>query len=114
MSDERLAEIERGWPNPKRQNLNKMLQASVVIHELLQANKSEREEVEWLREDVTEILTVIRRYQHRAKQAEARLTRLVECMQEFVDRCEKGEVRSRYTYRKFKAAIAEAREQDYG
>jgi hypothetical protein len=45
---------------------------------------------------------------------EARFNRLLECMQEFVDRCEKGEVRSRYTYRKFKAAIAEAQKETPG
>ena len=31
-----------------------------------------------------------------------RIKELEQAMQEFVDRCEHGEVRSRYTYRKFK------------
>jgi hypothetical protein len=36
------------------------------------------------------------------EQAEAALGEAREAMQEFVDRCERGEVRSRYTYGKFK------------
>jgi hypothetical protein len=35
-------------------------------------------------------------------QSEVALTEAVEAMQEFIDRCERGEVRSRYTYGKFK------------
>lgn len=40
--------------------------------------------------------------QHRQAEVEA----LREAMQEFVDRCEKGEIRSRYTYGKFKALLS--------
>ena len=34
------------------------------------------------------------------------IERLQEAMQEFVDRCERGEVRSKYTYAKFKKLLA--------
>ena len=37
---------------------------------------------------------------------------LVAAMQEFVDRCERKEVLSEYTYAKFKALLAKIREQE--
>lgn len=40
-----------------------------------------------------------------ARQLEAENSRLVEAMREFCDRTERGEVRSKYTYAKFKALL---------
>lgn len=44
------------------------------------------------------------------KRCAARLrkaARMSEAMQEFVDRCDRGEVRSRYTYDKFRAILGD-------
>lgn len=41
-------------------------------------------------------------------EAQAERDQMKEVMQEFVDRCERGEVRSRYTYAKFKKILEEA------
>ncbi len=41
----------------------------------------------------------------KAKALEKQNKELKAAMQEFVDRCEKGEVRSKYTYKKFKELL---------
>lgn len=44
-------------------------------------------------------------YKERLAEADKEIERLREAMQEFVDRCDRGEVRSKYTYAKFKALL---------
>jgi len=39
------------------------------------------------------------------------LSEALEAMQEFVDRVERGEVRSKYTYNKYKAILAKTKEE---
>ena len=39
------------------------------------------------------------------EQAKVEIEKLKQAMQEFVDRCEKGEIRSSYTYSKFKELL---------
>jgi len=43
-----------------------------------------------------------------SKEAADRIELLESAMQEFVDRCDKGEVRSKYTYNKFKEILAKS------
>ena len=42
-----------------------------------------------------------------SKELKAERDQLREALQEFVDRCDQGEVKSRYTYWKFKALLGE-------
>jgi len=54
-----------------------------------------------------ECLAIARKGAALLKDQQSQLERLRGAMQEFVDRCDRGEVRSRYTYAKFKALLDE-------
>ena len=46
-------------------------------------------------------------HEEQLKAKDEEIERMKEAMQEFVNRCEKGEVRSKYTYSKFKELLKE-------
>lgn len=80
--------------------------------DLLEKREAEQRELSAERQKYADLSLAYERTDAELSAAKAEAERLREALQEFVDRCDRGEVRSRYTVRRFREVLAATRKEE--